>query len=302
MGKVGRVQVRAVSKRPLPADMKLAVIGPGHAAHTATERAALDTSTMDGDNGADSVFRAVGPAAGHRRLGPARRRRLHAAPGDLLAGPVGRRRADAQQVVPALRRRARRLRAPHGQRQQLHAGRGAGAAAQHLRLPRAGPRLERHRLQLPRRPLRPDLGGPRTAASTARWSAPTPSATTTTRSPPRRSATTSWCGRARRCSRPTPRCSPGSSRLHGVDASSTRQYVTSTLVPGDQRPPRRGGHRLPGAVPLRQAPGHPEDGRGRPARLERAPARVQPRLDARRRTSSYAGRATARRSWSRPAA
>jgi hypothetical protein len=61
VGTVGRVQVRAVSKRPLPADMKLAVIGPGRATHTATERAALDTSTMDGDNGADSVFRAVDP-------------------------------------------------------------------------------------------------------------------------------------------------------------------------------------------------------------------------------------------------
>ncbi len=61
VGRVDRVQVRAVSKRPLPADMKLAVIAPGHATHTATERAALDTSTMDGDNGADSVFRAVDP-------------------------------------------------------------------------------------------------------------------------------------------------------------------------------------------------------------------------------------------------
>ena len=61
VGAVGDVQVRAVSERPLPADMKLAVIAPGHAAHTATERAALDTSTMDGDNGADSVFRAADP-------------------------------------------------------------------------------------------------------------------------------------------------------------------------------------------------------------------------------------------------
>ena len=61
VGKVGSVQVRAVSRRPLPSDMKLAVISPGHAAHTATEHAALDTSTMDGDNGADSVYRAVDP-------------------------------------------------------------------------------------------------------------------------------------------------------------------------------------------------------------------------------------------------
>jgi hypothetical protein len=61
VGEVARVQVRAVSSRPLPADMKLAVIAPGHAAHTLTERAALDTSTMDGDQGADSVYRAVDP-------------------------------------------------------------------------------------------------------------------------------------------------------------------------------------------------------------------------------------------------
>ncbi len=61
VGKVDGVQVRAVSTRPLPADMKLAVIDPGQAAHTATERAALDTGTMDGDNGADSVYRAVDP-------------------------------------------------------------------------------------------------------------------------------------------------------------------------------------------------------------------------------------------------
>ena len=61
VGAVGQVQVRALSTRPLPADMRLAVIGPGHAAHTATEHAALDTSTMDGDNGADSVYRAVDP-------------------------------------------------------------------------------------------------------------------------------------------------------------------------------------------------------------------------------------------------
>src|SRR6478609_5225421 len=61
VGKVGSVQVRAVSRRPLPADMKLAVISPGRATHTATEHAAFDTSTMEGDNGADSVYRAVDP-------------------------------------------------------------------------------------------------------------------------------------------------------------------------------------------------------------------------------------------------
>ncbi len=61
VGKVGSVQVRAVSRSPLPADMKLAVISPGHATRTASEHAALDTATMDGDTGTDSVYRAVDP-------------------------------------------------------------------------------------------------------------------------------------------------------------------------------------------------------------------------------------------------
>ncbi len=66
VGRVARVQVRAVSTRPLPADMKLALISPGRAAHTASEHAALDTSTLDGADGSDSVYRAAGtqPAAG----------------------------------------------------------------------------------------------------------------------------------------------------------------------------------------------------------------------------------------------
>ena len=61
VGKVDSVQVRAVSRGPLPEDMKLAVISPGHVTRTATEHAALDTSTMDGDTGADSVYRTVDP-------------------------------------------------------------------------------------------------------------------------------------------------------------------------------------------------------------------------------------------------
>ena len=59
VGKVADVQVKVVSKQALPPDMKLAVIGPGKAAHTADERAAIDTSSMDGDDGADSVAAAA---------------------------------------------------------------------------------------------------------------------------------------------------------------------------------------------------------------------------------------------------
>ena len=59
-----------------------------------------------------------------------------------------------------------------------------------LRLPRQGQRLVRRRLQLPRRPLRPALGGPLRRHRPARSSARTPAASTSTRSPSPRSATT----------------------------------------------------------------------------------------------------------------
>jgi hypothetical protein len=59
VGKVADVQVKVVTARQLPPDMKLAVIAPGKAEHTANERAALDTSTMDGDDGGDSVASAA---------------------------------------------------------------------------------------------------------------------------------------------------------------------------------------------------------------------------------------------------
>jgi hypothetical protein len=55
VGRVDHVQVRVVSDDPLPADLKLAVIAPGRARHSAEERAAIDTSTMDGDDGAGTV-------------------------------------------------------------------------------------------------------------------------------------------------------------------------------------------------------------------------------------------------------
>ena len=59
VGRVADVQVRVVSEQALPPDMKLAVIAPGHARHSAVERAAIDTSTMDGYDGSDSVYRAA---------------------------------------------------------------------------------------------------------------------------------------------------------------------------------------------------------------------------------------------------
>ena len=60
VGKVGDVQVRVVSDQPLPPDMKLAVIAPGsRPPHRRSERAAIDTSTMDGNDGSDSVAAAA---------------------------------------------------------------------------------------------------------------------------------------------------------------------------------------------------------------------------------------------------
>ena len=60
VGEVDEVQVRAETTAPVPADMKLAVIDPGTAATTRTERPAIDTSQLGsdrtpGDPGDDAV-------------------------------------------------------------------------------------------------------------------------------------------------------------------------------------------------------------------------------------------------------
>ena len=64
--------------------------------------------------------------------------------------------------------------------------------------------------------------------------------------------------------------------LHGVKAADSRQYVTSRLLQGDQRPPRRGLHRLPGHQPLQPDPADPGAGDRGAAGLGRPRARVQP--------------------------
>ncbi len=75
-------------------------------------------------------------------------------------GPVGRRRVDPAQRPEVQRHHQGRLRAPHGRHQQLLRRGRPQDPARHLRLPRQGQRLVRHRLQLPRRPVRPAVGGP----------------------------------------------------------------------------------------------------------------------------------------------
>ena len=56
VGRVDDVQIRAQADAYLPADMKLAVVSPGKPQHTAEERAAIDTSTMDGNDGSHSAY------------------------------------------------------------------------------------------------------------------------------------------------------------------------------------------------------------------------------------------------------
>ncbi len=90
---------------------------------------------------------------------PAPRRRLGRLAADRAAERVGRRRVD-----PARRALLRaddpvRERAPHGRHERLLAVAGGGDHARDRGLPRQVQRLERHRLQLSRRPLRHRLRG-----------------------------------------------------------------------------------------------------------------------------------------------
>ncbi len=92
---------------------------------------------------------------------PARTLQAAGASGDRAAHRLAGGRVDqarhAPSFAPALRLRAR---PPHGRRERLHRGAGAGDREGDPALPREGERLERHRLQLPRRPVRHRLRGP----------------------------------------------------------------------------------------------------------------------------------------------
>ncbi len=59
VGHVDDVQVRANARRVLPPDMQLAVIAPGKASGTVQARAAIDTSLMDGNDGSHSAYDAA---------------------------------------------------------------------------------------------------------------------------------------------------------------------------------------------------------------------------------------------------
>ena len=205
IGDVDRVQMRAeTTDGTTPPDLKLAVIDPGTGKMT-KQAPAIDTAKLPPPTGrrrrrpagfrCGPRARASGPGHGRAQRHEGRAEALH-----LLARPVGRQRADARAVPPELRHGQGGVHPPHGERQQLHLGPGAGAAARHLRVPHAVPRLARHRLQLPRRPVRPHLGRPLRRRQPVRSSGPTPWATTRCPSRCRRSATSTSPRRHRRCS------------------------------------------------------------------------------------------------------
>ncbi len=205
--------------------MKLAVIAPGTPSSTRSRAAGhRDRRRRRRRAELPSRARARRDVRRGRRTG-ALGRDVHAEAGHLLACPVGREREAARQGLAALLRDPRRVRAPHGERERLLAGRGARDPAQHLRVPHAVPRLERRRLQLPRRQVRPDLGGPR------RWRRPSGGRGAHARLQRLRVRDVGdrqLRDRApleRRCSRPTAACSRGSCRCTASTPPPPRQVV-----------------------------------------------------------------------------
>ena len=112
------------------------------------------------------------PAVAELRASVARARRTGAGDccgrhtGDRLARRVARRRGDRARKTGDRIEHQGRDRPSHRRYERLQPRAGGGDRARHRALPRRRQRLERHRLQLSRRPVRHDLRGPR------RWSRP----------------------------------------------------------------------------------------------------------------------------------
>ena len=101
--------------------------------------------------------RRVRPQPGAPDPSPRRRHRRRA--GDRAAQRLGGRRVDPQGDAVVCAGDSIRERASHGGHEQLFACSGRGDPARHRDLPRQVQRLERHWLQLPRRPLRHRVRG-----------------------------------------------------------------------------------------------------------------------------------------------
>ena len=135
-------------RRPRVRDLRLHFVNTKGTA-TALER--LRTRLRHTVTGAVGAVASLGASA---RAVPTRRA------GDRAARAMGR-ATRARRARARLRRGEARLHPSHGERERLRP-RGLGRdGARHLPLPPQLQRLERHRLQLPRRPLRHDLRGPR---------------------------------------------------------------------------------------------------------------------------------------------
>ena len=238
---------------------------------------------------------AAGRAATGGRV--AGRRGVHAQAGDLLAGPSG---APTSRCATRARCTTTRCtRASCTTRSTPTTTRPSdvpGDPARHLRLPHASPAAGATSATTTSSTASAGSGRAATAASTAPSSVPTRSATTTTRSRCRRSAT------SRRPSPPTAMVEAYGAlfawklSLHGVDASSTKQYVTERYFQAIN------GHRdaastaCPGKYLYAQHPRHPHARRAGPGRLRRPPARVRPGRARPSPTSSCAASPTARAS------
>jgi hypothetical protein len=157
--------------------------------------------------------------------------------------------------------------------QRLQGQRGAGHLAQHLRVPHAEPRLERHRLQLPGRQFgriwEGRYGGvdrPVVGAHTLNYNeysfAMSAIGNFETAQPPAAMLQAYGVLFAWKLS------------LHGVDAASPQQWVGSKYFQGiNGHRTRRDG--LPGQVPVRADPADPPVRRRRPTGLGRPRAGVE---------------------------
>ena len=177
--------------------------------------------------------------AGH--VGDGTRSRPGAAADHHPAQPPG---TPTRRSSAALRRSPARLRfsvgAPHRRLEQLLGGGIGGDRARDPALPRPRERLGRHRLQLPRRQVRPGVRGTRRRDHAERRSAPTPAASTPAASASRSSATTTRPRSPRPRARPSRTCSPGGS----TSGTSIRARRSTRVSAGSSRWPAGANVRL----------------------------------------------------------